>query len=305
MHPQMPPRTRAWKFPHATVNVNIPCPSLGPTGRENGGKCSAGVRFSILPQGQPDNNSLTTFPLETGNGILTKMTEVLTATQPIRLKGRSFLALVLSPELPFEDWLVRLDELAGRSAGFFMQRPVVLDVAGLDIDTGALKELIGELNDRDVRIMGIEGAAPDLLGPGLPPPLGGGLPASDFEAGRKSTTTRRRRPRRTAASRLITEPVRSGQTLMVDGDITIVGSVSSGAEVIAAGSIHVYGTIRGRALAGSMGDTNARIFCRKLEAELVAIAGFYKTSEDLDAELRGQAVQFRFDNDALLAEKLQ
>jgi septum formation inhibitor MinC len=56
------------------------------------------------------------------------MTEVLTATQPIRLKGRSFLALVLSPELPFDDWLRRLDDLAARSAGFFLQRPIVLHV---------------------------------------------------------------------------------------------------------------------------------------------------------------------------------
>ena len=231
------------------------------------------------------------------------MTEVLTATQPIRLKGRSFLALVLSPELPFEDWLVRLDELAGRSAGFFMQRPVVLDVAGLEIDGTELKELIGALGDRDVRIMGIEGAKPDTLGPGLPPALGGGLPASDFEAPEDGDAAAPTQP--AAATKLVSEPVRSGQTLMADGDITIIGSVSSGAEVIAGGSIHVYGTIRGRALAGSMGDTNARIFCRKLEAELVAIAGFYKTSEDLDAQLRGKAVQFRFDNDALLAEQLQ
>ena len=59
------------------------------------------------------------------------MTGVLTQPRPIRLKGRSFLALSLTPELPFEDWLVRLDDLASRSTGFFMRRPVVLDITGL------------------------------------------------------------------------------------------------------------------------------------------------------------------------------
>ncbi|WP_421854581.1 septum site-determining protein MinC [Oricola sp.] len=230
------------------------------------------------------------------------MTEVLTTTQPIRLKGRSFLALVLSPELPVADWLVRLDDLAERSAGFFMQRPVVLDIAGLTIERAELRGLIDALGERDVRIMGIEGAEPGQLGSDMPPLLGGGLPASDFAPNAEGKDGQTKQP--AARSKLITEPVRSGQTLMCDGDITIVGAVSSGAEVIAGGSIHVYGAIRGRALAGAGGDTNARIFCRKLEAELVAIAGYYKTSEDLDPGLRGKAVQFRLDDEALMAEAL-
>src|SRR5690606_36432069 len=83
-------------------------------------------------------------------------------------------------------------------------------------------------------------------------------------------------------SSVVTQPVRSGQSLIFpEGDVTIVGSVASGAEVVAGGSIHVYGTLRGRAMAGTMGNATARIFCRKLEAELVAIDGFYKTAEDM------------------------
>jgi septum site-determining protein MinC len=80
--------------------------------------------------------------------------------------------------------------------------------------------------------------------------------------------------------------------------------VASGAEIVAGGSVHVYGTIRGRVAAGAMGNASARIFCRKLEAELVAIAGFYKTSEDLERELRGRAVQLWLENDSILAEIL-
>ena len=242
------------------------------------------------------------------------MTEVLTATQPIRLKGRSFLAMVLSPEPPFDDWLVRLDDLAARSAGFFLQRPIVLDLEGVDIDRPQLRDLVSELDKRGVRIMGIEGARSSLLGRDMPPAISGGRPASDFETpeartpgadqARPAAASRRPewKPGRTVPSIIVTEPVRSGQSLMFEGDITVVGSVASGAEVVAGGSIHIYGTLRGRAAAGSMGDASARIFCRKLEAELIAIGGLYKTSEDLEPELRGQSVQLWLEGDSILAE---
>ena len=84
------------------------------------------------------------------------------------------------------------------------------------------------------------------------------------------------------------------------GDVTIIGSIASGAEVIAGGSIHVYGALRGRALAGCAGHASARIFCGKLEAELVAIDGLYKTAEALDDHQFGkQAVQIWLEGDAI------
>ena len=110
------------------------------------------------------------------------MTNVLTQARPIRLKGRSFLALVLTPELPFEDWVVRLDDLAARSAGFFLRRPIVLDVNGLAIDRAQLREMVEMLATRNVRIMGIEGARPSWLDSGLPPALTDGRAAADIEA---------------------------------------------------------------------------------------------------------------------------
>ena len=110
---------------------------------------------------------------------------------------------------------------------------------------------------------------------------------------------------RPAQSIIVREPVRSGQSVIFpEGDVTIIGSVASGAEIVAGGSIHVYGTLRGRALAGSIGNSSARIFCRKLEAELLAIDGLYKTAEDMDRKLRGQAVQFWLEGDAIVAEAL-
>ena len=82
-----------------------------------------------------------------------------------------------------------------------------------------------------------------------------------------------------------TRHVRSGQSVFfADGDVTVVGSVGSGAEVVAGGSIHVYGTLRGRAMAGTSGNSRARIFCRRIEAELLAIDGFYRTADQLDPQ---------------------
>ncbi|RLP28099.1 septum site-determining protein MinC [Mesorhizobium sp. YM1C-6-2] len=245
------------------------------------------------------------------------MTNVLTQPRPIRLKGRSFLALALSPELPFEDWLARLDDLASRSAGFFLRRPVVLDVDGLDINRAELRDLVSQLGTRNVRIMGIEGARPSLLGTDLPPAMTDGRPASDFEPPAEETTEPDADEETVAIpvsvapavkatpSMIVTEPVRSGQSLFFpEGDVTVVGSVASGAEIVAGGSIHIYGTLRGRALAGTTGDASARIFCSKLEAELIAIDGFYKTAEDMEPDLRGRAVQIWLEGGTVRTETL-
>jgi septum site-determining protein MinC len=244
------------------------------------------------------------------------MTNVLTQARPIRLKGRSYLALTLTPELPFADWLGRLDDLAGRSAGFFLRRPVVLDVEGLEIDRRQLRELVDQLSVRKVRIMGIEGAKPSWLDADLPPAMSGGRATSDFEAPAPEPVKEAEVAESVAApaepllakttpSIVITQPVRSGQALFFpDGDVTIIGSVASGAEIVAGGSIHVYGTLRGRAMAGTMGNASARIFCRKLEAELVAIDGYYKTAEELEADLRGKAAQFWLEGETFKAGSL-
>ncbi len=249
------------------------------------------------------------------------MTKVLTDARSIRIKGRSFLAVVLSPDLPLDQWLERLDDLAARSAGFFLDRPVVLDVSDLPIKKAELKQLIDDLAERNVRIMGVEGARPSMLGPGMPPAMKGGKPASDVEVTAREPDAESEAEAEVAAqapqrqeapqvraipqSLVIDEPVRSGQSIIFpEGDITIVGSVASGAEVIAGGSIHIYGTLRGRAMAGSIGNTNARIFCRRLEAELIAIDGIYKMAEDMDSSLRGHAVQLSLEGDTIMADIL-
>ena len=250
------------------------------------------------------------------------MNEPLTDARSIRIKGRSFLAVVLSPEAPLDDWILKLDDLATRSAGFFLERPVVLDITDLKIDKKQLKALLAQLAERNVRIMGLEGARPSFIEPGMPPAMKGGRPAADVEVPNREGMTMAAEPessrsepsapivqvadiRPTTPSIVIREPVRSGQSVIFpEGDITIVGSVASGAEVIAGGSVHVYGTLRGRVMAGSLGNGSARIFCRKLEAELLSIDGIYTTADELSPELQGQSVHLWLDGDEIKAQRL-
>ncbi len=107
-------------------------------------------------------------------------------------------------------------------------------------------------------------------------------------------------------SKIVHHPIRSGQQVYAsDGDLVVLASVSAGAEILADGNIHVYGALRGRALAGVKGDASARIFCQSLEAELVSVAGQYKISEDISKEVSGQAAQVYLDADSLRLKKLE
>ena len=107
-----------------------------------------------------------------------------------------------------------------------------------------------------------------------------------------------------AATTLITHPIRSGQRIYAEGDLVILSQVSAGAEIMAEGNIHVYNTLRGRALAGVQGNKDARIFCFDLQAELISIAGDYKTSEDFDEDLRKKPVQIYLQDRALFIKEI-
>jgi septum site-determining protein MinC len=120
----------------------------------------------------------------------------------------------------------------------------------------------------------------------------GAAPAGSAQAGAARTLT-------------VTQPVRSGQQVYArGGDLVLLGPVSAGAEVVADGSIHAYGRLRGRAMAGVQGDRAARIYCRHLEAELVAVAGIYRLSEQIGDAERAAPMQVRLDGESLLIEPL-
>ena len=227
----------------------------------------------------------------------------------MRFRGRSFLALVLQPEAPLDKWLADLDAWAGRSAGFFKERAILLDLAGLTLDKAELTQLISDLFDRDIRIMGLEGADASLTGLGLPPLVGGGRPAAPIEVvdpvAKPDKVAKAAKP--AAGTTLVVEgAVRSGQSVTnPDGDVIVIGSVSSGAEVVAGGSIHIYGALRGRAIAGSTGHSGARIFCRRFQAELIAIDGVYRTSDDGEPSLAARPVQAWLQGETIIMAGLE
>ena len=148
------------------------------------------------------------------------------------------------------------------------------------------------MGERGIRIVGLEGGEGVDFGPTLPPVIKGGRPAGGGGDAPNATDADARR-RNEPSSLLVETPIRSGQSVVFPyGDITVLGAVSSGAEVVAGGSIHVYGALRGRAMAGAMGNNGkARVFSSRNEAELIAIDGYYLTAEDMAPDLRGRPVQ--------------
>jgi septum site-determining protein MinC len=207
--------------------------------------------------------------------------------QLIRLRGRSYVAFVFAPVVPIVGWLEEIDATLARSPNFFIGKPVVLDLSAVDLSQSAITHLVKSIEQRNIRVLGIEGVEPAHLDTSLPPLLTGGRPCTVQPAQPEKRDTK---PQMT--SLLLDSPVRSGQSIIfTDGDVTVLGSVSSGAEIVAGGSIHVYGTLRGRAMAGVNGNPNARIYCQKIEAELIAIDGYYQTAEELDASLRSKPAQ--------------
>ena len=206
--------------------------------------------------------------------------------QMVRLRGRSYVAFVFVPTVPIQDWLQEIDATIARSPGFFAGRPVVIDLASVDLSQSGINHLLVSLQDRNIRVLGIEGVEEARLTPAMPPLLSGGRSCVVEPSIPKKVETKQ------PTSLLLETPVRSGQTIIFpEGDVTILGSVGSGAEVVAGGSIHIYGALRGRAMAGVNGHASARIYCQKIEAELLAIDGFYQTADDIDDALRGRPAQ--------------
>jgi septum site-determining protein MinC len=217
--------------------------------------------------------------------------------QLIRLRGRSYVAFVFSPVVPIVDWLAEIDATLARSPGYFVGKPIVLDLASVDLSAPAIAHLLGSLEERSIRVLGIEGVDEERLTTSMPPLLTGGRacvitrnePAQKPEPEAKKPT-----------SLLLENPVRSGQSVVfTEGDVTVLGSVGSGAEIVAGGSIHIYGTLRGRAMAGVNGNSSARIYCQKIEAELLAIDGYYQTAEEIDPSLRNRPAQAWLQGDTM------
>ena len=212
-----------------------------------------------------------------------------------------------------------LQQQVGRSPRFFLNAPVVLDLKDSEgftteeafLDAGeALRRhtlaLVGVQNALPEQISAAAGAGLAVFAPNSTQPsrraaqAGTGQPIAASAAIMPGGTMQSARP----PARLVTEPVRSGTQIYARGtDLIVTAAVSAGAELVADGHIHVYAALRGRALAGASGDVEARIFCSRLEAELVSIAGRYLVSEQLPPEQRGSAVHIALVDDQLTVTK--
>ncbi len=193
---------------------------------------------------------------------------------------------------------------------FFKNSPLVLDVQDpnkqeIEIDVPAIIALIRKLG---LLPIGIRGGNPQQNEQAIAL----GIPIHSIHT---SSTSEAKKPKVAVpepetkdllqkGTTVITHPVRSGQRVYAAGDLIIIAQVSPGSEILAEGNIHVYGALRGRALAGVQGDTEARIFCTNLQAELISIAGNYKISEDLNPNTRNKPVQVYLDKRTLVIQEI-
>ncbi len=220
-----------------------------------------------------------------------------------RVEGGIFTVMVIGIGDPHDPSLAAsLGEQVKRSPDFFADAPVVLDLKDClgCTATEDFEELDGVLRQHRLIPVGIQNASAlqqrAALAAGLAP-----FPASGGGARRGAARTEAKANATQPRTRLITRPVRSGtQIYAKDSDLIVVAPVSAGAELVADGHVHVYGTLRGRAIAGARGDVSARIFVQRLEAELVAIAGRYLVSEAIAPEHLRQPAQV-----ALVEDRLQ
>ena len=233
---------------------------------------------------------------------------------PFQIRGRFFTAIVLQMAGAADaDFYEALDTKLAQAPHFFTNAPFVLDLdqaTGIRL-SGDFVGLVRELRARKLTVIGVQNGTIEqnraALTAGLITLQGGrDVPPEGEKRAEAVTEAAVEASEASSGSLLVTEPVRSGQRIFADsGDLIVVASVGSGAELIARGNIHVYGRMRGRALAGVNGDTNARIFCQSLEAELIAIAGLYRTSDDIESSVRKQRAQVFLRDDALCIEPLK
>lgn len=212
-----------------------------------------------------------------------------------------------------------LREKISQAPGFFKDVPVLISLEkyqGLDSELDFFK-IIGTCRRYNIHVIGVRTANDDqrrlaraaelALLPGSSQREKAQEPEATEQPQETAqpTPTAPSAPAQPAPAKVVNQPVRSGQQITApEGDLVILAPVQAGAEVLAAGNIHVYGPLRGRALAGIHGAEGARIFCQSLEAELVSIAGHYKISEDLQENGWKNAVQIQLTDDLLVVTPL-
>jgi septum site-determining protein MinC len=203
-----------------------------------------------------------------------------------------------------------LAEQIKRSPRFFLNAPVVLDLRDASdfADAHEFAEAKDILRRHTLTLVGVQNALPEQVEAASKADLASFAPNSTQPRGQRPSEQPAVNPppplqpslETVVRTRLVTQPVRSGTQIYARGaDLVVTAPVSPGAEIMADGNIHVYGALRGRALAGAGGDVEARIFCSRFEAELVSIAGHYLVSDQMPPSERGLPVQIALVDDRL------
>ncbi len=227
-------------------------------------------------------------------------------TPAIEFKGSLLTLMILHIlENDGEKIAEQLIEKVSKVPDFFKQAPVVIDLTTVqDINDDILSELITLLREQGLIPVALRSGNFEQNDIAVKNNLGilkatqSGRPQQIVENDNNETII-------SSTAKIIDQPIRSGQQIVApDGDLVILSTVSHGAEILAHQNIHVYGILRGRALAGFNGNTNARIFCQNFNAELVSIAGQYQVNEDLPENLRGKPTQVYLEDNILKIEPL-
>jgi len=220
------------------------------------------------------------------------------------VQGALFTVMVVrATSLQDSGFEYELTQQIGRSPRFFQNAPVVLDLRGAEKLTtrDEFETIKDQLRELTLTLVGVQNAQPGQLEAASAAGLASFAPNSGGGQARTAPAA----PPQVPKTRLVSEPVRSGTQIYARGsDLIVTAAISHGAEVVADGNIHIYGVLRGRALAGANGDTTARIFCTRLEAELVSIAGRYMISEQLPANAQSAPVQVALIDDQLTVERI-
>lgn len=230
---------------------------------------------------------------------------------PIELKGSSFtLSVVHLHDAKPEVIRQALEDKIAEAPAFLKHAPVVVNVSGLDAPVN-WQHLQQAVSSTGLRIVGISGCKDARLKNEIER---AGLPLLNEGKEKTARSTPKDAPppppqtqtvTPVTKTRMIDVPVRSGQRIYAPNcDLIVTSHVSAGAELIADGNIHVYGMMRGRALAGASGDRDAQIFCTHLTAELVSIAGEYWLSDKIPAEFYGKAARLLLAENALTVQPL-
>lgn len=208
-----------------------------------------------------------------------------------------------------------LSEKVKLAPEFFKHSPVIIDLSEVNKKQLVIdfNNLVASVRKADLFVIGVRGGTEQQHQEAIDL----GIPVNTSQSNIETKTTDNTKNSKSikapaddeigehvSTTVMITKPIRSGQRVYSHGDLIVLAQVGAGAEILAEGNIHVYGSLRGRALAGVQGNTEARIFCSDLQAELISIAGNYKISDDIQGAVKNTPIQIYLQKNTLVIKPI-